>query len=304
MLRALLGGLLVLGGCAFEPGQFPDENGGGGSGSGSGSGDPTKDTDGDGMVDAVDNCIAVGNVDQRDHDDDGHGDACDPCPHLMDSGVDADADGVGDACDPNPTAPGDRIAYFEAFYGALSWKNVIGDNTWTLDLGTVRQPDVEGTHQLVRDDDPDLKAVSIDMRVRINAVSTNNTSRRSMGIVAAYHDDENYLFCGLAAQGQGSEVNAGLVDTDFWGTPQFNYNEAAFAAPMTGDWLTVHARTVPLDEETTRIECTTFRSGMPSPSNAVYDADLDIEGDVGIRTNGTDASFDYVFVVESPTVYP
>jgi hypothetical protein len=33
----------------------------------------------------------------------------------------------------------------------------------------------------------------------------------------------------------------------------------------------------------------------------VYDAETSIDGDVGIRTNGTDASFDYVFVVESPT---
>ena len=120
-----------------------------------------------------------------------------------------------------------------------------------------------------------------------------------MGIVTSYHDAENYLFCGLAAQGAGSEVNAGQVDTDFWGDPRFTYDDAVFAAPMTGEWLTVHARTVPLDESTTRIECSSRVNGVAG--NAVFDAEQSIDGDIGIRTNGTDASFDYVFVVASPT---
>jgi len=38
------------------------------------------DTDGDGVSDCTDNCIAVPNPDQRDCDGDGTGSACDPCP--------------------------------------------------------------------------------------------------------------------------------------------------------------------------------------------------------------------------------
>src|SRR5712664_3034843 len=38
------------------------------------------DTDGDTVVDAADNCVAVSNLDQADSDGDGLGDACDPCP--------------------------------------------------------------------------------------------------------------------------------------------------------------------------------------------------------------------------------
>lgn len=37
-----------------------------------------EDTDGDGLADAVDNCIAIANADQRDTDADGIGNACDP----------------------------------------------------------------------------------------------------------------------------------------------------------------------------------------------------------------------------------
>jgi hypothetical protein len=310
-MRALLGLLALLAACTFEPGEFQEPGTGDGSGSGSGSGGSggggsaaVIDTDGDGLVDASDNCSAVGNVDQRDHDADGFGDVCDPCPHRLGTVADSDADGVGDACDPNPTTAGDRIAFFEGFYAAPSWTVAVGANTWMLDQGTVRQADVADAHQLVRDDDPDLKSVSIEMRVRINAVTTSASSRRSTGIVAAYHDEENFLFCGLAADGDANQVNAGQVDTDWLGYPRFRYDESEFAAPMTGDWLTVQARTIQLDEWTTRIECSTHRAGLPAPSNAVYDAEASIAGDVGVRTNGTDASFDYFFVVESPTPAP
>ena len=91
------------------------------------------DTDGDTICDEVDNCVAVGNLDQLDTDEDGAGDACDGCtedPDKTEPGVcgcgiadddsdedglldcndncpldanadqaDADTDGVGDACD-------------------------------------------------------------------------------------------------------------------------------------------------------------------------------------------------------------
>lgn len=64
---------------------------------------PGGDYDGDGVLDAVDNCPCNANADQADSDHDGVGDACDNCPlyrnPLQD---DADGDGVGDACDNCP----------------------------------------------------------------------------------------------------------------------------------------------------------------------------------------------------------
>ncbi|WP_341939687.1 thrombospondin type 3 repeat-containing protein [Marinimicrobium sp. C2-29] len=83
-------------------------------------GDP--DADGDGVLDASDNCPAVPNADQADNDADGIGDACDTdddndgvpdsednCPFSANADqLDTDGDGAGDACDGD--ADGDGVA--------------------------------------------------------------------------------------------------------------------------------------------------------------------------------------------------
>jgi hypothetical protein len=293
MLRAFAGLVICVGGCTFVQGDLSESDPG--SGSGSGSSEPPGDFDGDGFPDVVDNCAAVGNADQRDHDDDGRGDSCDPCPHLIDTGSDLDGDGVGDACDPNPTSAGDRLAFFEGFYGNPAWKAVIGANTWQHFAGSLRQSRLDDAYQLVRDDNPDLVNVFVDARVRVNSVSTNASIRRSAGIVLGYGDPKHYFFCGLAAQGQGSEVDAGEVDTNFWGSAEYTYAAGTFASSMSGEWLTLQATATQLDGGT-RIDCMSHRSGVTG--TASFDAGQDAPGDIGIRTSGVDASFDYVFAVE------
>jgi hypothetical protein len=58
------------------------------------------DSDGDGIRDNIDNCIAVPNADQLDGDGDARGDACDNCPTSPNANQsDNDADGQGDVCD-------------------------------------------------------------------------------------------------------------------------------------------------------------------------------------------------------------
>ncbi|MBP7748060.1 MAG: S8 family serine peptidase [Phycisphaerae bacterium] len=58
------------------------------------------DTDGDGFVDADDNCPWVGNQDQADADNDQVGDMCDNCPAAANGDQsDVDGDEIGDVCD-------------------------------------------------------------------------------------------------------------------------------------------------------------------------------------------------------------
>lgn len=58
------------------------------------------DADGDGILDASDNCPNTPNPTQADFDNDGAGDACDNCPNIPNvNQADSDGDGIGDACE-------------------------------------------------------------------------------------------------------------------------------------------------------------------------------------------------------------
>jgi len=59
------------------------------------------DLDGDGFVDAADNCPGIYNPDQLDSDSDGFGDLCDICQGYDDA-VDSDGDAAPDGCDACP----------------------------------------------------------------------------------------------------------------------------------------------------------------------------------------------------------
>lgn len=70
-----------------------------------------EDTDGDGVINTMDNCVSIPNPDQADADADGIGDACENCSHVANPDqADADGDLIGNACDNCPsTANPDQV---------------------------------------------------------------------------------------------------------------------------------------------------------------------------------------------------
>lgn len=87
------------------------------------------DSDGDGLMDAFDNCPEVGNADQADGDGDNVGDVCDNCLTVANTDQeDYDGDYMGDACDDGDS-DGDGIPdNYEHRLGL-----VIGDDDRTID---------------------------------------------------------------------------------------------------------------------------------------------------------------------------
>jgi hypothetical protein len=125
----------------------------------------SSDSDGDGVLDEDDNCIAVPNPDQTDSDGDGFGDACDDDPGCTDGdgdGVcddqdncpavanaeqaDADRDGLGDVCDACPADP-DNDADRDGICGNVDLcpGTALPEAVPTLDLGVNRWALTDGS---------------------------------------------------------------------------------------------------------------------------------------------------------------
>jgi len=125
----------LLASCSFSPPQLTGDGGDAPDGS------PDFDTDGDGVVDASDNCLTTKNPEQWNEDGDAFGDVCDLCPHIMADQADGDGDEIGDDCDPRPGTAGDQLVLFEGF-------NVPGDlpapwitlqsGNWTIADGALK----------------------------------------------------------------------------------------------------------------------------------------------------------------------
>ncbi len=98
-------------GISSEGGKGGDGDAGGGSGGIGGTNamnglngmDTNNDNDGDGIIDALDNCPNVANANQNNMDGDAWGDVCDNNPNVIE--IDTDGDGIADSEDNAPTIP-------------------------------------------------------------------------------------------------------------------------------------------------------------------------------------------------------
>lgn len=202
MWRAIL--IAWLGGCSFSssagsgaPGDTPPLDAAVDAADAPIDGSATVDTDGDGVVDATDNCPLVSNMDQHDEDGDNTGDVCDPCPQVADAVADGDGDKIGDACDPHPATAGDVLVRFEPFTGnALpsGWTIAAGNAGDFVVAGDALSIDATAGTHVVYFNTSD-KDHAIDVGVQLPAVAGGTTFFTAMTDLKS--DLAEYFGCGV-----------------------------------------------------------------------------------------------------------
>jgi hypothetical protein len=240
------------------------------------------DIDGDTILNAIDNCPKVANLDQRDHDGDLRGDVCDVCPHLPSTiHADNDADSIGDDCDPRPTQAGDVVAVWDGFYAdspALSWTKV---GTWTLEAGTLRQAATGNTYIALPDV---LTRTFIQTGVVADQV---NGLYQAFGVFAGDPLDGLQSY-GCLASSQSSAQS--IAASAKW------FGMAGANSPVNWNGMLAANRTFRFDLKlTTTAECVVWQG-----TEVVADAEPagPITGRPGFYLDDVAARFDYVFVVQ------
>lgn len=239
------------------------------------------DADGDGVDDAIDNCLGVMNPDQGDEDGDTKGDACDICP-ISSNDTDTDTDGVGDGCDPDNQTQ-DQIMVFEAFNTEVS-PNVTRFGVATsahVDAGALTLESTSNGMSGLSWPLPATAVVSVYTKVSI--ASTSNVPAYA-GTVERLSADQTGIAC-------VNEVTAADL-TGFFGasgTPTGNPSGRAASSPVTFE-QGYEIRERPLNG--------TYACLRDGTVSATWSGSLQVTGtDVGIVASASNATFDYVLIV-------
>lgn len=282
--------LVLVSACGFQvsatgDASIGDDASSGDAGSDANSDSGVLDTDGDGVLDAVDNCRTTPNREQRDHDLDALGDVCDPCPHLPRPNLtlpepDGDHDGVGDQCDPNPMTPGDTIKLFEGFDSSTATATWAGNGSWVVTNGALRQM-ANGNGPFIIGPPITVKRAYVTTQFTIVTLGPN----AGVGVSSLSLEPHSYE-CSVARAGAGTTVH---VDGRWpgMGTTENTIWSGTFAVGSTIR-LTLDLRV--------QTDCFAKQDSNEARTTAAYGPN--IVGTPILATQDAKADFDYVFIVE------
>jgi hypothetical protein len=249
---------------------------------------PPGDSDGDGILDDVDNCAAASNADQHDEDSDAIGDACDPCPHLGGTASDVDGDGVGDACDPDPSVAKQHIKFFDPFTTSQpEWQHGTGVTRLTDQLRAM--PPTGSTR---------LGVPTGELRIiaggSVTAVSSTTPHMMQIAFGLNTAGDDYYYAQFYDASGSGGSVDLAKADSGVFTV----LAGASYGGKLpTGAWSmqideSVSAQTLGLTARVGGLAYGPFATAASTPA-------LISNAEVGIYTRNVDVRVDYMLIIET-----
>lgn len=257
----------------------------------------SNDTDGDGVLNAADNCPTVANASQHDEDGDKVGDACDNCPHLANADqANEDGDGVGTLCDPNPTTPGDKISLFLPFDQPTLPAGVLTvGGTWS------RGTDNDSYQQTTSDPNaPDTRLIIDGVRDGFTVEASGRAvtlGNQGSWLTAIVGEAGNNLYgCGyddIIGGPNGNEFYGAYI---FWSTGS---NGGGVDGPTPSRRLQANSPfkiTVRADSVTDRVSCTNVDS-RGTFTNTTNNATQLVPGRVNIEAWGIGFVLNYVIII-------
>jgi hypothetical protein len=223
------------------------------------------------------------------HDEDGDGiaDGCDICPADPDPmQTDDDGDGVGDACDPHRGMPGDHLVFFDPFETSdPRWTSVGAGAAWLIANGVATQSAMPTGYLILKD------------RTFHNPTVITFITGQAPGVSPTFAGAYAVIIDETASQAVNVGVTGNIEITDAGAFVQVSRPPGV----LMSDYVTkpIATGTRARIAASADASCSGRYDDGVSVIAAVAAPSPPADGEIGLRTTSTAATFESVTVIET-----